>query len=251
MTVTELDTFVKKFYQLWNAGHVAHLDVDSYAGKAWVGLCVQLAQAPGPLHPHQHQNPKKSDSHSRQRCCARRAATRADVVDAENAANPQEAEADGQEPDKVSNLEVEVAEEVTPDKNVIVPAVTAEKAMSAGFECCICEKNYKTERGLNSHFGQSHRCIPQMDGTSEELDISFSFESEYATEDVMYTIEEVLTDEIKVEINSRVKVGNARSSEYLFSIRVSPPSIDWQWPDMNQIQREVLKNLRKDSSICC
>ena len=49
-----------------------------------------------------------------------------------------------------------------------------------------------------------------MDGTSEELDISFSFESEYATEDVMYTIEEVLTDEIKVEINSRVKVGDAR-----------------------------------------
>ena len=132
-----------------------------------------------------------------------------------------------------------------------MPALTAEKAMKAGFECCICEKTYKTERGLNSHIGQSHRSIPQVDGTSEELDISFTFESEYANEDVMYTIEEVIMNEIKVELLSRVKVGDVRSAEHVFSIRVSPSSSDWQWPEMNQLQRKVLKNLRKGSSICC
>ena len=87
-----------------------------------------------------------------------------------------------------------------------------------------------------------------FDGTSEQLDICFTFDSEYANEDVMYTIEEVLTDEIKVNLLSREKVGDA---EHVFSIRVCPSSIDWQWPEMNQLQRKVLKNLRKESSICC
>jgi hypothetical protein len=48
MSITELDTFVKKFYQLLNAGHTAHLDDDTRAGLAWVGLRVQLGHAPGP-----------------------------------------------------------------------------------------------------------------------------------------------------------------------------------------------------------
>ena len=46
MSIREIDNFVKKFYQLWNAGHTAHLDVDTHAGKAWVGLQVQLGHAP-------------------------------------------------------------------------------------------------------------------------------------------------------------------------------------------------------------
>ena len=40
MFVSELETFVKKFHQLWSAGHSAHLDIDSHAGRAWVGLRV-------------------------------------------------------------------------------------------------------------------------------------------------------------------------------------------------------------------
>ena len=56
MSNTELDTFVQKFYHLWNAGHTAHLDIYTHAGKAWVGLCVHLGHAPGPLH-HQPQYP--------------------------------------------------------------------------------------------------------------------------------------------------------------------------------------------------
>ena len=48
VTPTELDTFIQKFHQLWNDGHTAHLDLDTCAGKAWVGLHVQLGHAPGP-----------------------------------------------------------------------------------------------------------------------------------------------------------------------------------------------------------
>jgi hypothetical protein len=86
MSVTELDTFIQKFYQLWNAGHTAHLDVDTHAGKAWVGLRVQLGHAPGPLHHQPHplfvQPQKKTFSPSRERHRARRAAARLNAEEA-------------------------------------------------------------------------------------------------------------------------------------------------------------------------
>ena len=90
MLVTELDTFVHKFHQLWNAGYNAHLDLDTRAGVAWVGLRVQLGHVPGPLH-HQVNPPfsknlkKKTESPSRQRRCARRAAERQRQAAAEKA----------------------------------------------------------------------------------------------------------------------------------------------------------------------
>ena len=74
MEVKELDTFIRKFYQLWNDGHTAHLVIDTCAGKAWVGLRLQLNHIPGP--PHQPYE-KKTYSASHQRRCERRAAARA------------------------------------------------------------------------------------------------------------------------------------------------------------------------------
>ena len=68
MAPSELDNFVLKFRQLWSDGYTAHLDIDTHAGKAWVGLRVQL------------ESPKASQSHrsnARQRRRARRAAARA------------------------------------------------------------------------------------------------------------------------------------------------------------------------------
>ena len=81
MFVTELETFVQKFHQLWRAGHSAHLDLDTHAGRAWVGLRVQLGPAPGVLHhqlrpQHFPKQMKKKDSPSRQRRRTRRAAAR-------------------------------------------------------------------------------------------------------------------------------------------------------------------------------
>ena len=58
MLMTELDTFITKFHQLWRAGHTAHLDLDTHAGEAWVGLRVQLGPAPGPEHKHSSSPPQ-------------------------------------------------------------------------------------------------------------------------------------------------------------------------------------------------
>ena len=40
MSVSEIDSFVKKFKNLWKAGYSAHLDLDTHSGQAWVGLRV-------------------------------------------------------------------------------------------------------------------------------------------------------------------------------------------------------------------
>ena len=87
MFVTELDTFLHKFHQLWSAGHSAHLNLETHAGNAWVGLRVQLGHVPGHLHHQFHppfpQHHNKQDSPSRQRRHARRTAAR--QTDAERA----------------------------------------------------------------------------------------------------------------------------------------------------------------------
>ena len=46
MYSTELKSFVSKFHQLKQAGQTAHLDLDTYAGKARVGLRVMLNEPP-------------------------------------------------------------------------------------------------------------------------------------------------------------------------------------------------------------
>ena len=103
MSVTELDNFIQKFHQLWKAGHIAHLDVDTYAGKAWVGLRVQLGHVPGPPH-HQFRPPpfsqvhKRKDTPSRQRRRARRTAER-QVTIAEEAAIVESVQESVEEPD--------------------------------------------------------------------------------------------------------------------------------------------------------
>ena len=80
MVVKELDSFMQKFHQLWSAGVSAHLDLDTHAGRAWVGLRVQLGHAPSSLHhnlPHHFPPPsQKHASPSRQRRRGRREAAR-------------------------------------------------------------------------------------------------------------------------------------------------------------------------------
>ena len=74
-TMTELDTFVQKFRQLWKCGHDANLNVESKNGKAWVNLRLCLDDEPGP--PHQQVNfPKFKTSPSRERRKLRREVAR-------------------------------------------------------------------------------------------------------------------------------------------------------------------------------
>ena len=46
MHVSEVDTFIEKFKHLWQSGLDAHLDLETHAGQAWVGLRLRLGHAP-------------------------------------------------------------------------------------------------------------------------------------------------------------------------------------------------------------
>ena len=83
MATREIFSFVQKFQELRCAGYSAHLDIDAHAGKAWVGLRLQLDHVP--WHPHQHAYHKKPFSASRNRRRERRAAAQAAKENAEEA----------------------------------------------------------------------------------------------------------------------------------------------------------------------
>ena len=82
MPVTELESFVKKFEQLWKSGHNVHLAIDSQAGNASVSLHLNLGRYPGPIQvpPPVHAREKVVGSPSRIRRRARREAARAKKV---------------------------------------------------------------------------------------------------------------------------------------------------------------------------
>ena len=45
-TELEINSFVIKFKQLLKSGFAAHIDIDTCNGKAWMGLRLQLGDAP-------------------------------------------------------------------------------------------------------------------------------------------------------------------------------------------------------------
>ena len=83
MHAAEIDSFILKFKHLWRAGYDAHLNIDTHAGQAWVGLHVRLGQAQGPHHEDDHRNGNKAkNGPSRQRRRERRAESRKKDKDA-------------------------------------------------------------------------------------------------------------------------------------------------------------------------
>ena len=189
--VKELDSFIYKFYQLWNSGVNAHLDIDTHAGEAWVGLRVRLGHAPFPHHVNQFDLPRNRDSPSRQRRRVRRAAEREQGhhveqtdVEAEEAvplANVAESEAEAEESTEQANVAAKVTVATAPiTGNAIGPATEAEEAR----HCDLCDVTLKNIRGLKAHNSRVHKKIPQFDGPCEELEETVTFLSDYVEEDI-------------------------------------------------------------------
>ena len=148
MSNTEVDTFVRKFNQLWNAGLDAHLDLDCHAGIASVSLRLQLGHAaPGPLHQETHipQNPQRYFSQSYQRRRERRSAKRAHMNEsnAEEASNGKEIdnidEGKSDKNDNKENNEIEAVEATATEgsDNIVHEESTAEDAAEPEENNCI------------------------------------------------------------------------------------------------------------------
>ena len=183
MHVTELDSFVQKFNQLWKAGLTAHLDLDCHAGNAWVGLRVQLGPVPpGPNHhPYHHVPPPRYRGPSYSRRLEKRRAARCQASPLQSPT----AEVSDNQSDKSEAVEAtmkqndeEFAEKVIqhdPKENseVVEDLVknnqekrNAEKVnTSENHDCPICDFRSTWKNGLKIHMNRMHTKLEQVDGS--------------------------------------------------------------------------------------
>ena len=146
---SELQSFLWKFHQLRKSGVTAHLDVDTHAGQAWVGLRVML----GPI---QHQ-PSSSQRHRSPSYFRRQERRRA-------------ARQSSDESDKV------VAEDAPTEVNEVIRKPTIEKNAEEAsndenkFNCEICGFESNRKSGLSVHMSRKHPTIEQLDGHSDQVD---------------------------------------------------------------------------------
>ena len=213
MLSSELDSFVLKFKSLWYSGIDAHLDVETHAGQAWVGLRVGLGHPPGLPQPHLL---RKKDSPSKQRRRARRAEARklaadeAAVKASEKAKTPKEATKD--------NL-VRVTEEVNDIKAVEETAVT------------MCTGEVTDEFCRNAEYCQMSN-------------VRFTFKSEYREEDIEYSTRKILPEDAVSTLVSRARIG--WTADYLCVLELE--GVDHEnfvWPDMDSSEEEVLRELER------
>ena len=222
MLSSELDSFVLKFKSLWYSGIDAHLDVDTHAGQAWVGLRVGLGHPPGLPHPHLL---RKKDSPSRQRRRARRdearklAADEATVKASETEEPPKEA---------MGHNPVSVTAQVTSNKAV---EETAED---------ICTSRVSDEFCSNAEY---------LDDEKSSKEVKYTFNSEYTEEGIFEAIEEIFpkTAVKSASMLSRVRrCGRTAVHDCILQLEVTDPN-NFVWPELKGVDVDVFKEIEKIS----
>ena len=221
MFITEFDAFVRKFHQLWNDGVTAHLDLDTHAGDAWVGLRVRLGQVPGPVYHHVHpftQEVPRRESPSRQRRRARRAAARqASGVRATEAEEANEVELDPLNKQVVTDEVVEHTTEEPIDKAKYVDPVIDE----------LCSNAEYNENFLSDENSVSYRFIVSDPALNSDVAAFKSkVKQSFVTSEVNFTNQ-------LFEISGYEKVKD--QSKFFLKIRNDEKAI------------EAIKNLKSDS----
>ena len=204
MFVTEFDSFVQKFRQLWEAGLSAHLDANTHAGKAWVGIRVQLGHVPGPVLQHSH---RRGPAYQRRR--ERRQAARAAAEQAEEALPAQQKASDD-----VSDVSAVEATVMQKDELAEEAKEKAEKAKGQ-FPCDLCEFRSNWVNGLAIHKTKKHKNVVQLDGIDDlDYEEDEKKESDYWKEGKIgtsYQMYLVVIDTInKSDLTDRTKVDERR-----------------------------------------
>ena len=129
----------------------------------------------------------------------------------------------------------------------------AENADKTGNQDCagetstrlVLELNNVQEKSLETPRNTSP--ILQLDGTVDEEKSVFTFViSNYAEEDIAYTIDEIFPEKTAT-LDSLVRC-RPRSADHLCTITVKPASgKSFIWPVMNYVQTEVIRDLKKVS----
>ena len=199
MQVNELDSFVQKFNQLWKAGFTAHLDLDTHAGNAWVGLRVQLGPVPvGPVpHPYypppsRHRGPSYHRRLEKRRAARSHASPPSSIPTAE-VRDDEQSNGNVEAGKATINQEDEIEDSIEKVENVASPSkhskehdghdhdqADAEKAnMPEYYDCPICDFRSSWNNGLRIHMNKVHTKLEQIDGstdaaiTTEEQDAKY------------------------------------------------------------------------------
>lgn len=216
MFPTEVDSFVRKFHQLWSQGITAHLDLDTHAGEAWVGLRVHLGHVPGPPHGPVFPSPYKHVPPSRQRRRARREAER-------------------------KNKSEEIVKDIV--EQTIVAGDTGKVPTDAKKNC-----SKKKEDAILNVDKTNDTCVidevcPDKEYNAAcaeiegEEDITVEFVSDYAEEDINDALKE-LNEKGDVTalpiLVSRMRV-TKRGAEHLCKVKLKIPSRErksFSWPSL-------------------
>ena len=244
----ELDSFVRKFVNLWQSGRHARLLVETEEGNAVVNLQVGLGQAlPGGGTGH-----RGGDQPAKRRRRAKRAEDRLATVAAEKAAAARAADevnavkAAEEAADTVADLEAaeEVADiKATEEANVV--KIADESAAVRTAEETVPFRAAENKSLLSP--------IPQIDGVvdlgaqQEEEKATFTFSSDFCEEDIVYSLEEIFSDSVVTTLVKRVRLGHD-SAEHLCEVEIKLDSgqrSTFSWPDMDPVNSEVFRNLQR------
>ena len=158
---SELNSFLQKFHQLRKSGATAHLDVDTHAGQAWVGLRVML----GPIQ-HQPEQRHRSPSYFRRqerRRAARQSSEDSDKVVAEEVATGSTETEDN-------------AVKATSERNAAES--TSSEKVAKDFRCEICDFTSNRGSGLQVHMSRKHARIEQLDGNISLPNCEYGYNEE-------------------------------------------------------------------------
>ena len=180
MFVTQFESFVGKFQQLWQAGETAHLNLETHAGQAWVGLRVQVRDFPGPAQQdhywhHYFAKPSQRSPAYHRRQEKRRAARTTATVEKHQKIESSTEQVNDEIPldsseiiaEKATDQNVEkVAVKASPNSEIIdkKDETTSDEVTQPEFTCDLCDFKSNWENGLKIHLARKHTRIEQLDG---------------------------------------------------------------------------------------
>ena len=175
MAGQEIDSFIQKFKNLWKCGLDAHLNIDTHAGQAWVGLRVGLGGSHS-FHGHQDTAKRRRGPAYQRRQERRQAAGDAAVA---GVPNPLEEVCDLASSESVSADEVDSSEAGTSASaeqarsNTNAKKENDAEKVSDNFTCDLCEFVSNWAKGLRIHMTRMHpnTNVEQLDGNNSLIEV--------------------------------------------------------------------------------
>ena len=225
---SELNNFVVKFHQLWQAGFNAHLNVDSHAGYAWCGLRVDLGPAPAPpRHPQQHQVRPGGRRHApsyRRRLEARAAARAAKEAEeasaaeaAEEATKAKKAAEDAAAAQRVTEAVIAVGTGVAATAKRI-----AEKAVAAKNAAEEATENADSDEVIESTEPNFEFSAPTAEEASEDTDVVPAEEAVIVKEN-----ENILRNEERISVGAFLEGVIEKYPSSIMKVPRGYPAPEW------------------------